>query len=302
MTRPFVRVLTAALAFFLLCAAGFADDWTAVRLRGPVFVYHDGWVKLERGDVVSDDSIIRTLERGRVSFERGAETIDLMPDSQIRIVDKAGGHRFTTVMSDYGKVAIEAEVQNVQHFAVATPFLAAVVKGTKFTVSSTGTGSEVEVQRGHVFVEASATHETTTISQGQTATATAATIVTPGVTVTGTPVVTALVVTGKPPVDPSEPSPKHRDEPKGHGQHDDPPGSGHHDDPPGGGHHDDPPGGGHHDDPPGGGHHDDPPGGGQHDDPPSGGHHDVPPGGGHQDQPTEGGHHDDPPGGGHHDD
>ena len=107
-----------------------ADDWTAVRLRGEVFVYRDGWVKLERGDVVSDDSIIRTLGRGRVSFQRDAETIELLPNSQIRIVDQTG-RKFTTVMSDYGKVSIDAEALNVEHFSVATPYLAAVVKGTR---------------------------------------------------------------------------------------------------------------------------------------------------------------------------
>ena len=143
----------------------FADDWTAVRLRGDVFVYRDGWVKLERGDVVSDDSIVRTLGRGRVSFERGPETIDLLPDSQIRIVDQTG-RKFTTVMSDYGGVAIDAEVQNVEHFSVATPFLAAVVKGTRFTVSSNDDGSEVSVERGEVMVESNSTDGSQTVSAG----------------------------------------------------------------------------------------------------------------------------------------
>lgn len=44
-------------------------------------------------------------------------------------------------------------MENVQHFAVQTPFLAAVVKGTKFTVVSSKTGAEVAVQRGNVEVE-----------------------------------------------------------------------------------------------------------------------------------------------------
>ena len=90
MSRLFARVLVAALASLCFVPASLADDWTAVRLRGEVFVYRDGWVKLERGDVVSDDSIIRTVGRGRVSFERGAETIDLLPDSQMRILDQTG--------------------------------------------------------------------------------------------------------------------------------------------------------------------------------------------------------------------
>lgn len=168
MIRLLARTLLAAFALGAFASASFADDWTAVRLRGQVLVYNDGWVKLERGDVVSDDSIIRTLTRGRVSFVRGAETIDLLPDSQIRIVDQTG-RKFTTVMSDYGTVEIEAEVQNVEHFAVATPFLAAVVKGTSFSVSSTDVGSQVSVKRGRVLVQDGSSRDSVTIVAGQTA-------------------------------------------------------------------------------------------------------------------------------------
>jgi hypothetical protein len=168
MSALFARGLFAALALVGLTTVSIADEWTAARLRGEVFVYRDGWVKLERGDVVADDSIIRTLGRGRVSFTRGAETIDLLPDSQIRIIDQTG-RKFTTVMSDYGGVEIDAEVQNVEHFSVATPFLAAVVKGTHFSVSTGASGSEVSVQRGRVFVEDSSSRDTVTIVAGQTA-------------------------------------------------------------------------------------------------------------------------------------
>ena len=168
MSGIFVRGLVASLTLIGLTSVALADDWKAVRLRGDVFVYRDGWVKLERGDVVADDSIIRTLGRGRVSFERGAETIDLLPNSQIRIVDQTG-RKFTTVMSDYGGVEIDAEALNVEHFSVATPFLAAVVKGTHFSVTSDGNGSEVSVERGRVLVEDSSSHDTVTIVAGQTA-------------------------------------------------------------------------------------------------------------------------------------
>jgi hypothetical protein len=50
-------------------------------------------------------------------------------------------------------VAITANVENVKHFAVDTPFLVAVVKGTKFTVTSGSTNSQVDVTRGKVGVE-----------------------------------------------------------------------------------------------------------------------------------------------------
>ena len=186
MSGLIVRGFLATLGLIGLTTISLADEWTAVRLRGEVFVYRDGWVKLERGDVVADDSIIRTLGRGRVSFERGAETIDLLPDSQIRIIDQTG-RKFTTVMNDYGGVEIDAEVQNVEHFSVATPFLAAVVKGTHFSVTSDGNGSEVSVERGRVFVEDSSSHDTVTIVAGQTASTSSSSSSGEALIVTGAP-------------------------------------------------------------------------------------------------------------------
>lgn len=144
-----------------------ADDWVAVKLRGAVFAFVDGaWVQLHRGDVVSDDRVIRTQPSGRATFARGAETIDLGPSTQIQIFDQSG-KRFTTVRQFYGFVEVEAEVQNVQHFGVRTPYLAAVVKGTKFTVESDSDSSGVSVMRGKVAVENLSTRKSVLLTAGQ---------------------------------------------------------------------------------------------------------------------------------------
>ena len=66
-------------------------------------------------------------------------------------------------------MAVEAEVENVQHFAVQTPYLAAVVKGTRFTVTADGKGASVSVQRGRVEVDDKANKTHVTISIGQSA-------------------------------------------------------------------------------------------------------------------------------------
>lgn len=166
-----LRVWLAALCFGAMISSVVADDWVATRLRGQVLQLVDQeWLPLKRGDVVPDDRVIRTLANGRVEFQRDAEVISLAPQTQVQIVDKSG-RRFTTVKQHFGVVEIEAEVQNVQHFAVETPFLAAVVKGTRFTVRSGKNWSKVDVRRGHVAVESEVTHSTTLIAKGQSATA-----------------------------------------------------------------------------------------------------------------------------------
>ncbi|MEO6013508.1 MAG: FecR family protein [Devosia sp.] len=151
MLRPVA--LACALALIITFPAA-ADDWGVKRLRGQVLQLVDGdWQPLKRGAVVPDTRVIRTLKNGFVTFERGEETIELASNTQIQIFDKAGSKPFTTVKQYFGTVAVEAEVKNVQHFAVQTPYLAAVVKGTRFTVTSQDGGASVTVQRGHVEVE-----------------------------------------------------------------------------------------------------------------------------------------------------
>ena len=107
---------------------------------------------------------------GAAEFARDGETIDLFGNTQVQIHDRAG-QRFTTVTEASGKVAIEANVENVKHFAVDTPFLVAVVKGTKFVVSSGTTGSHVYVTRGKVGVEDVMHHTFVDVLVGQHASA-----------------------------------------------------------------------------------------------------------------------------------
>ena len=146
-----------------------ADDWVATKLRGHVLqLVGNQWAPLGRGDVISDDRVIRTVKGGRVTFQRGNETIDVGANTQIQIRDRSG-QQFTTVQEHFGTVIVEADVRNVQHFAVTTPQMAAVVKGTRFTVTSGKSGARVSVERGHVAVEDRDTQQTTLLAVGQSA-------------------------------------------------------------------------------------------------------------------------------------
>ena len=161
--------VTAILA--LLATPAFADDWQAAKLRGIVLQLVDNqWQPLQRGDIVSDTRVIRTTVSGHAEFTRGGETIDLEPNTQIQIFDKAHHQKpFTTVVQQFGTVSVEAQVQNVQHFAVETPYLAAVVKGTRFVVTANKTGGSVAVNRGHVAVTDKLSKTHTLLGVGQSA-------------------------------------------------------------------------------------------------------------------------------------
>jgi len=163
----FLAVL--ALLAFSFPATALAHDWLVTKLRGEALqLVGNDWAPLNRGDVVPDDRVIRTLASGRAMLQRGNETIELAANTQIRIFDKAG-KRFTTVQQHFGTIAIEAEVRNVKHFAVQTPYLAAVVKGTRFEVKTTSRQSKVKVQRGLVAVEDGRTGLNAMVAAGQSA-------------------------------------------------------------------------------------------------------------------------------------
>ena len=163
------------MAALLLAALGMvrpalADDWTASKLRGLVFVNDlagdNKWVPLARGEVIADTRYVRTMTSGHLELTRGTETIELDPNTQLRILDRNGQH-FTTVMQDYGQVTIAADVENVKHFAIETPYLVAVVKGTQFTVTSDDHGSIVKVKRGLVGVTDKLSHKRVDVPAGQ---------------------------------------------------------------------------------------------------------------------------------------
>ena len=150
--RCSLRVLAALALGVFSSGPALADDWKIASMEGDVLVFcHGQWNPLRQGDIVADDAVIRSLSNGSALFTRDRERILVAPDTQIQIVDRVG-QRYTTIVQRFGAVGIEANVENVRHFEVRTPFLAAVVKGTIFGVHTDSRGSDVSVQRGTVGV------------------------------------------------------------------------------------------------------------------------------------------------------
>ncbi|WP_374621406.1 FecR domain-containing protein [Devosia sp.] len=165
------RIVLVAGLLGLGIGSAVADDWVAAKLRGRVLERIDGtWHAISRGDVVPDGHAVRTVGNSRVLLVRGKETIELGPNTLIEIRDR-DGELFTTVRQAFGEIKVEADVRNVEHFAVETPHLAAVVKGTIFVVRSGRSGAQVEVERGRVAVEDADDHSTTIVAAGQSASA-----------------------------------------------------------------------------------------------------------------------------------
>lgn len=167
--RSVFGVIATVAIVIAVTGADSVQVWTAAKLRGGVELLVDGeWVALKRGGIIGDGQYVRTGKNGFVEFQRGQETVSLSPDTVVQIEDKLG-EQYTTVKASTGEVSVVADVKNVVHFEVRTPYISAVVKGTVFTVTTGKSGSSVAVQRGKVAVEDVHTHQHTVISKGQTA-------------------------------------------------------------------------------------------------------------------------------------
>ena len=163
------RFLLTLAAMIALSVPVFAQEWVVSRVRGTAEVQVGAsWRPLARGIAVDPQYKLRTGPDGRVTLSRGSETIELGADTAISLQD-GGAALKTSVIQTSGTVSVDVERRNVQHFSVQTPFLAAVVKGTRFTVVVDSTGSTVNVDRGIVQVQDTANDLVTEVRPGQQA-------------------------------------------------------------------------------------------------------------------------------------
>src|SRR5690348_1605590 len=134
-------ILIAISAFALLGTPAFAKDagsaaWIVSQLSGDARVVHPGFqpaslkaaARLEPGD-----RIITGLT-GRATLTRGADYIIVAPRSDLQLPTAPQPQGFTRVIQNLGTMLFKVKHTGIPHFAVDTPMLAAVVKGTTFTV------------------------------------------------------------------------------------------------------------------------------------------------------------------------
>ncbi|MFN5572551.1 MAG: FecR domain-containing protein, partial [Bradyrhizobium sp.] len=171
-------LLPALMAAFALGAApaAFAADgepWLVSKFSGDVWVTSSGatQVSLGREDMLKPGDTIRTGPSGHVRLTRGAEMMMIGPNSEVGLPAAAKDGMATTILQRAGSILLEVEKRNVQHFEVETPYLAAVVKGTKFSVTISGRNTRVEVSRGQVQVSDFKTGQIAQVMPRQAATA-----------------------------------------------------------------------------------------------------------------------------------
>ncbi len=160
--KSIMRVLALGTAAFAFTAAAAEDDshppeqaaWHVSRSSGDVWLVAPGAQQASLGQeaVLNPGDTIRTGPNGRVLLTRGAESMMIAPNSVVGLPAEAKDGMSTTIVQQAGSVLLDVEKRNVKHFAVETPYLAAVVKGTRFRITVTAGGANVTVSRGQVEV------------------------------------------------------------------------------------------------------------------------------------------------------
>ncbi|MBR0856784.1 FecR family protein [Bradyrhizobium liaoningense] len=169
------RAFVAALVLGMTSGASAAEDgtWSVSKASGEVWVATNGaqQVSLTQEEALKPGDTIRTGRNGRVLLVRGEETILISPNSVVGLPAEKKEGLSTTIIQQAGSILLEVEKRNVKHFEVETPYLAAVVKGTQFSVTVAAGSTKVGVLRGQVEVSDFKSGQIVQVMPGQAATA-----------------------------------------------------------------------------------------------------------------------------------
>ena len=153
----------ALLAFAASGEASAQTGWRVSESSGDVRVAVNGQTRpVARGMLLASGAVVASNPGGRAVLVNGNDYVILSPSSRVRlpgqpagVIPASGGRtmgQMTQVVSEAGTALYRIEHLANPHFRVQTPYLAAVVKGTVFSVTVTRGGASVQVTQGAVEV------------------------------------------------------------------------------------------------------------------------------------------------------
>ncbi len=129
------------------------DSWRVVETAGAVRMSQPMTTAepVSTGKTLSAGAILSTGFNGRAVLVRGDQQIIVGPNSRMSLPasEKSG---MTRVVQDLGTLLFKVDKREKHHFRVETPVIAAVVKGTTFTVTAGADTHAVHVAEGAVEV------------------------------------------------------------------------------------------------------------------------------------------------------
>ena len=144
----------AGVGFSAIATWASAAEWRLVDITGAVRIASPGAAPAtgRQGQTLPVGTTVTTAAGGRATLDNGDQHIVVGPNSRMTVQPEQGG--FTRIAQDLGAAMFKVDKKQVPHFRVDTPLLAAIVKGTTFTVMVEGTSDTVSVAEGLVEVRA----------------------------------------------------------------------------------------------------------------------------------------------------
>ena len=175
--NSFLKALLVSLFLTVTSLSAWADDtaWLVTSIEGDV--------RVRSLDASSRVLVVeQTLEAGtgietapgsRLVLTRGEDTVIASPGSTFEIGpngESADAAEAPSIIQKLGTLLFKIDSRaGIDRFRVRTPYLAAVIKGTVFSVSVTPEGSALHVTEGLVQVASPATGQVGLVGVGQTA-------------------------------------------------------------------------------------------------------------------------------------
>lgn len=171
---------------FPIDAPASADDvapalraWVVQGLKGAAFSRpHDAaenqWQALRMGARIEPGSIVRTDGSGRAELTNGVDIIRLSPSAEVELPAGKEGDPVTRVIHWIGTAFFHVGKRPGPQFEVDTPYIVAIVKGTKFTTTVSDAGAAIKVSEGVVGVSATAGGSSIDVTAGGSASVSAA--------------------------------------------------------------------------------------------------------------------------------
>ena len=126
--------------------------------------------RLAIGDLVPAGSDIRTAHGTVVFLSRRGDRIVIQPDTELHIAEPQAGGLLTQFFQSFGNVFYDVEPRSSRSFGVRSPYMAAVVKGTRFLVTVDRDQNTVRVDEGRVLVASSDGESSVLVGAGNVAT------------------------------------------------------------------------------------------------------------------------------------
>ena len=152
-----MQILTKTLAIAAFLTAGAANagtpQWTLSESAGSVNVLRAGVSKIAvTGSILQPGDIVAAGAKSRAVLVRGEEYVAVSPNSRVRISEPKAEGGVMQFFQEVGNAIFRIDKKATPHFGVETPYLAAVVKGTTFSITVSDTGAAIQVTEGSVQV------------------------------------------------------------------------------------------------------------------------------------------------------